>query len=82
VVRTPEGRILLIVPYSAWFGWAGFLPGRRPVAVPVEKVAMLGRQVAALDMSREEFEKAPTWVPSGAKPVSRNDVIQVALTKR
>ena len=37
VVHTPEGKIKLIVGYSKWFGWFG-----RPVAVPIEVVAILG----------------------------------------
>ena len=36
VVRTPEGKIELIVSYSKWFGWFG-----RPVAVPLEAVTIL-----------------------------------------
>ena len=59
VVRTPEGKVQLIVPYSRWLGWARFASssvwGRRLVAVPIEKVAILGRQVAALEMLRKDF---------------------------
>ncbi|MCX7314642.1 MAG: hypothetical protein WCG92_14940 [Hyphomicrobiales bacterium] len=53
VVRTPDGKIKLIVPYYPRFGWVrdgGFLDRwRRPVAVPIETVAILARQVDALD---------------------------------
>jgi hypothetical protein len=35
VVRTPQGKIRLIVSYSRWFGWFG-----RPVAVPIEVVGI------------------------------------------
>ncbi len=56
VVRTPEGKIRLIVGYSKWFGWFG-----RPVAVPIEVVAILGRQIASLDMPPAEYAAAPTW---------------------
>lgn len=59
VVRDPQGKIKLIVSYSAWFGWFG-----RPVAVAIEVVAILGRQVASLDMEPPEYAKAPTWVPN------------------
>ena len=44
-VRTPSGKIQLIVSYSPWFGWWG-----RLVAVPIEAVGIFGRQIAALDM--------------------------------
>ena len=33
--------------------------------MPIETVAILGRQVDALDMSREEFDKAPTYEAGG-----------------
>ena len=44
VRRTADGKIVLIVPYRRWFGWlrAGDW-SRRPVAVPIETVAILGR---------------------------------------
>ena len=41
VVRSPAGKVLLIVPYSGWFGWAPTTWGKRPVAVPIEAVAIL-----------------------------------------
>src|SRR5882724_1082626 len=41
VVRTPEGKIQLIMPYGGWFGRGG-----RPIAVPIETVAILARQIA------------------------------------
>jgi hypothetical protein len=77
VVRTNEGKILLIVPYGGLFGL-----GQRLVPVPIEVVAMLGRQVAALDMPIEEFEKAPTWYGSNAAPLGNDEIIRVAITRR
>jgi PRC-barrel domain protein len=77
VVRTPQGKIQLVVTYGGLFGW-----GRRLVPVPIEVVAILARQLAALDMSRAEFDKAPTWSGSQATPVAPNEVIQIAITRR
>ncbi|MGB8525263.1 MAG: PRC-barrel domain-containing protein [Rhodoplanes sp.] len=77
VVRTPEGKIKLIVSYSPWFGWFG-----RPVAVPIEVVAILGRQIASLDMPPKEYEAAPTWSAGKDKPIPDNDTIRIALTRR
>ena len=85
VVRTPAGKIQLIVPYRPRFGFVsgGVLDwGRRPVAVPLETVAILGRQVAALDMSREEFDAAATFVASEATAVPANETISIAITRR
>ncbi len=77
VVRDAAGNILLIVPYGDWMTWR-----RRPVAVPVEVVAMLGTQVAAIDMPRAEFDTAPDWAGNPAAVLGPDDVIRVALTRR
>ena len=86
VVRTPAGKIQLVVPYGRWFGWVNldgpFAWGRRPVGVPLETVAILGRQVDALDMSREEFDKAPDYAAGKDTPLAADDVIKIALGRR
>jgi hypothetical protein len=86
VVRTPAGKVQLIVPYRSWLGWFShgrvFAWGTRPVAVPLETVAMLGRQVAALDMSREEFDAAPVFTATQAAPIGADDTIRIAITRR
>ena len=86
VVRTPAGRIQLVVPYSSWLGWArtvcvlGWC--RRPVAVPLETVAILARQVDLLDIGRDELDAAPTFEPSQAKAIDANETITIAITRR
>jgi PRC-barrel domain len=81
VVRTGDGKIQLIVRYGGWFGWIVWW--QRPVAVPIELVAMLGPFVAALDMPPREFEKAPTWhASSGSQGIALNETIRVAITNR
>jgi hypothetical protein len=77
VVRTPQGKIQLIVTYGGWLGW-----GQRLVPVPIEVVAILARQLAALDMPRAEFDKAPTWSDSQTVPIPPNEMIQIAITRR
>jgi hypothetical protein len=77
VVRTPEGKIKLIVGYSKWFGWFG-----RPVAVPIEVVAILGRQIASLDMPPAEYAAAPTWTAGKDVAVPADDIIRIAITRR
>jgi len=54
VVRTPQGKIALIVSYSRWFGWFG-----HPVAVPLEVVGIEGRQLVSLDMPRRSGSRWP-----------------------
>lgn len=77
IVRTPEGKIRLIVSYSRWFGWFG-----RPVAVPLETVVILGRQIASVDMQPSEYQAAPTWIEGKDEVVPANDIIRIALGRR
>jgi PRC-barrel domain len=77
VVHTPEGKIKLIVGYSKWFGWFG-----RPVAVPIEVVAILARQIASLDMPPAEYEAAPTWTEGEDTPIPYSEIIHIAVTRR
>lgn len=77
IVRTPDGKIRLIVPYGGVLGW-----GRRPVAVPIEVVAIAGRQLAALDMTRAEFDAAPAWSDPGSRPLMPGDAVHVGLYRR
>jgi hypothetical protein len=77
VVRSPQGKIKLIVTYSRWFGWFG-----RPVAVPIEAVAIFGKQIASLEMPPAEYEKAPTWVVGTDRPLPESEIIRIALTRR
>jgi hypothetical protein len=77
VVRTPEGKIKLIVSYSRWFGWGG-----RLVSVPIEVVAILGRQLASLDMAPADYEAAPTWVEAGNSDIPQDEIIRIAIARR
>jgi hypothetical protein len=77
VVRDPQGKIKLIVSYSWWWGLGG-----RPVAVPLEVVGILGRQIAAIDMGRAEFAAAPTWTAGADRPIPPGETIRIAITRR
>ncbi len=78
VVRTPEDKIELIVGIGGWFG---YWP-KRDVAVPIEAVAILARQVDALDLSREQIESSPTFDPTKGQPIDRDATIRIALARR
>lgn len=77
IVRTPDGKIRLIVSYSNWFGWFG-----RPVAVPIEVVAILGRQIASVDMPPRDYAAAPTWQANAGRPLPNEEIIRIAITRR
>ncbi len=77
VVRNPQGKIKLIVSYSKWFGWFG-----RPVAVPIEVVAILAKQIASVDMEPPDYAEAPTWKAGADTPIPAGDIIRIAVTRR
>jgi hypothetical protein len=77
VVRTADGKNLLIVAYGRWLTWS-----KRLVAVPIETVAILGRQINALEMLPEDFDKAPTWDDSGGQEIAADTTIQIAISRR
>ena len=77
VVRTPEGKIQLIVPFGGFLGW-----GQRLVAVPIEVVAIAGRQLAALDMTRAQFAASPAWSEALSRPIPPGDSIRIGLYRR
>jgi hypothetical protein len=43
---------------------------------------MAGRQLAALDMTRAEFDTAPAWSDPQSQRIPATDTIHVALYKR
>lgn len=77
VVRTPQGKILLLVSQGGWLGW-----GERLVAAPIEVMAIFGRQLASLDMEPKEYASASPWVESGGTPIPDDEIIRIALTRR
>lgn len=77
VARTPEGGIVLVVPVGGWFGRGG-----RPVPVPIETVAILGRQIALLDIPRDEVAKLADRTDGAARPVPDDETIRIAITRR
>lgn len=77
VVRSPEGKILLVVAHTGPLGWRG-----RLVTVPIEAVAIFGRQLASLDMAPEEYASAATWNETAAQVLPHDEKILIGLTRR
>ena len=86
VIRSPDGKVKLILPYAKRFGWARdwwpFRRGRRPVAVPIEEVAILALQINALEMARTDFDTAPTWAAGSDQVLDEGETIKIALGRR
>lgn len=77
VVRKPDGRIVLVMPEGGWLWRRG-----RPVAIPIEAVAILARHINLLDIPREDVPKLPTWDPAQGSPIDRNESILIAISRR
>jgi PRC-barrel domain protein len=77
VARTTEEKVLLIVAHTGPLGW-----GSRLVAVPIEAVAIFGRQLASLDMKPAEYASAVTWSAARAALLGPEEKILVGLTRR
>jgi hypothetical protein len=73
VVRTQEGKIQLLMPLGGLFGF-----GERLVPIPIEAVAMLGRQVRVVDMPRDRFQKTPTWYGSNSEALADSETVRIA----
>jgi hypothetical protein len=77
VVRKPDGDIVLVMPEGGWFGRGG-----RPVGIPLETVAILGRHLNLLDIPREDVPKFPTWDPADGASIGRDQIIKIAIGRR
>lgn len=77
VVRTPDGHVVLVMPFGGWFGYGG-----RPVGVPIETVAILARHLNVLDLPREAFPDLPTWNDGEGTPIPPDDIIRIAISRR
>ena len=81
VVRTPNGNIQLIVTQGGWpTGWFDWRA--RLVPVPIEAVAILGRQIDLLDITREELAAAGTWSGADGVPIPPDEKIRIGIERR
>ena len=77
VVRTTDGKIELISTCCGYFDW-----NRHQVAVPIETVAILARQIDVLDISRENFFKLASWSGGDNTPLGADETIRIAIGRR
>ena len=77
VVRTPDGKILLIVAHGGWLTWS-----KRLVPVPIETVAILARQLNLLDIDTSDLEKGPVWNDSAGQDLAGDTTIQIGISRR
>ena len=76
VVRQPDGAVLVVINIGGVFGL-----GTRPVAVPVEAIALLGKYVALMDLTPEQLQALPTFTAANTQPLQPDQMIKVGLTR-
>ena len=75
VVRR-SGGVLIVMDLGGVLGL-----GTRPVAVPVEAIALLGEYVAVMDLTPVQLRTLPTFDAAGSTPLLPDEVIRVGLTR-
>ena len=76
VVRDKSGQISVVVDFGGLLGF-----GSRPIAVPVDAMVLLGRDMEIVAYTPEQLRKFPTFSPSGTTDVADQTMIKVGLAK-
>lgn len=76
VVRDRDGRIMVVVDFGGFLGF-----GARLIAVPVDAMVLLGRDMEIVAFTAQQLRKFPTFSPSGTTKVAGDTVIKVGLAK-
>lgn len=76
VVQRADGTVDVVVQYGGLFGF-----GRRPIAVPLDAMALLGAEMEILDLTPKQLDALPTFDAAGTTPLPLDSTIKVALAR-
>jgi hypothetical protein len=76
LIRDSTGQILVVIDFGGFFGFGG-----RPIAVPVDAMVLLGRDMEVVAFTPDQLGRFPTFSSSGTTRVSDDAVIKVGLAK-
>ena len=76
VVRDQNGQIMVVVDVGAFLGF-----GSRPIAVPVDAMVLLGKDMEIVAFTPEQLQEFPTFSPSGTTDLPDDTIIKVGLAK-
>jgi PRC-barrel domain len=76
LVRDGDGQIMVVVDFGGFLGF-----GRRPIAVPVDAMVLLGQDVEIVAFTPEQLRQFPTFSPAGTTDVADDTIIKVGLAK-
>jgi hypothetical protein len=76
LVRDSKGQILVVIDIGGFLGF-----GRRPIAVPVDAMVLLGQDMEVVAFTPDELRQFRTFSPSGTTPIADDAMIKVGLAK-
>jgi len=76
LVRDGDGKIVVVVDFGGFLGF-----GRRPIAVPLDAMVLLGQDVEIVAFTPEQLRQFPTFSPTGTSDVADDTIISVGLAK-
>jgi hypothetical protein len=76
IVRNRDGDIMVVVDFGGFLGF-----GTRPIAVPLDAMVLLGREMEIVAFTPDQLRGFPTFSPSGATDVANDTIIKVGLAK-
>ena len=76
VVRDRNGQIMVVIDFGGFLGF-----GSRPIAVPVDAMVLLGRDMEIVAFTPKPLQQFPTFSPSGTTDVPDDATIKVGLAK-
>lgn len=76
VIRDSSGQIMVVIDFGGFLGF-----GSRPIAVPVDAMALLGEDVEVVAFTPQQLRQFPTFSASGTVPVPDDATIKVGLAK-
>ena len=76
VVRTDNGETDIVVDFG---GFLGFFT--RPIAVPVDAMTLLGRDMEIVGFTPAQLQLFPTFKTAGTLPVPSDQILSVGLSR-
>ena len=76
IVRAKDETIQAVIDYGSLLGFGG-----RPIAVPIDAMALLSPELEIVDFEPAELDKFPTFDAAGTTPLKSNETIRVGLAK-
>jgi hypothetical protein len=76
LVRDRDGQIMVVVDFGGFLGF-----GARPIAVPVDAMVLLGKDMEIVAYTPDQLRQFPTFSPAGTTDVANDTTIKVGLAK-